>query len=130
MELRAVRGRPVSETPSGPAASYTVIVLADDGLSAELRAVLDRVAAATTPPVPSRLSPVPPASPIDRLTDREREVLCLMAEGSSNAEIAQRLFLSSTTVKCHVGRVLQKLHARDRVQAVVAAFRSGLAPCD
>jgi DNA-binding NarL/FixJ family response regulator len=64
------------------------------------------------------------------LTPRELEVLQLMAEGMSNAEIADHLVLSSTTVKTHVGNVLAKLGARDRVQAVVIAFQTGLAAAD
>ena len=59
------------------------------------------------------------------LTEREAEVLRLMAAGLSNAEIAEQLFLGVQTVKTHVGNVLGKLRARDRTQAVIAAFESG-----
>ena len=63
---------------------------------------------------------------LDQLTDREDEVLRLVAKGLSNAEVADQLYLGEATIKTHVGRILMKLNLRDRVQAVVLAYESGL----
>jgi len=84
------------------------------------RRLLDRF----TPMLPSGGEPA--RGELDRLTEREREVLLLVAQGMSNGEIAKKLVLSEATVKTHVGRILTKLGLRDRVQAVVMAYETGL----
>jgi DNA-binding NarL/FixJ family response regulator len=85
------------------------------------RRLLDRFAA-----VLPAAAPEPAGPTLEQLTEREREVLLLVARGMSNAEIAAHLVLSETTVKTHVSNVLAKLGLRDRVQAVVMAYESGL----
>jgi DNA-binding NarL/FixJ family response regulator len=73
--------------------------------------------------------PKPPKE-FDELTTREQEVFRLIANGLSNTEIAQELYISDTTVKTHITHILQKLNLRDRVQAVVLAYQSGLVTRD
>ncbi|MBQ1047196.1 response regulator transcription factor [Micromonospora sp. C51] len=85
-----------------------------------LRRLLDRFADVLPDP-----SATPPKA-LGALTEREREVLVQVARGLSNAEIARALSVSETTIKTHVGHVLTKLGLRDRVQAVVLAYESGL----
>src|SRR3954470_5890284 len=74
----------------------------------------------------ARQSRQPPPAAVSRLTAQERNVFRLLARGLSNAEIGRELFISETTVKTHVTRVLQKLAVRDRAQAIVVAYESGL----
>ena len=85
-----------------------------------LRRLLDKFA--DTLPDPAASAP----RSLDALTEREREVLVQMARGLSNGEIARALTVSETTIKTHVGHVLTKLGLRDRVQAVVLAYETGL----
>jgi DNA-binding NarL/FixJ family response regulator len=112
--------------------------LLKDTLAADLLSAIRVVAAGDAVVAPSatrrlleRYVPAGPSRAVVTdpgvLTDREREVLTLIAKGLTNAEIAARLFLSEGTVKTHVSRLLTKLNLRDRVQAVVYAYESGIA---
>jgi len=76
----------------------------------------------------NKVSPINQA--LSKLTDREREVLGLIGLGRNNAEIADELFIAEVTVKTHVGRVLRKINARDRVHAVVLAYHAGIVKPD
>jgi len=98
------------------------IVAAGEALLAPsvTRRLLDRVASRLPP---ARENAIPALS---ELTERELEVLKLVARGLSNAEIAEKLVVSETTIKTHVSRVLAKLEIRDRVQAVILAYETGL----
>jgi DNA-binding NarL/FixJ family response regulator len=83
---------------------------------------------APTAPGPAASGPAATASAMHQLTDREREVLELVAQGMSNAEIADHLTISPATAKTHVAHLLTKLDARDRIQLVILAYQSGLTP--
>jgi DNA-binding NarL/FixJ family response regulator len=97
-----------------------VVAAGDALLSPSItRRLLDRFARSLPEPEP------PPAS-LENLTDRELEVLRLLAGGLSNAELAAHLFVSEATVKTHVSNLLHKLGLRDRVQAVILAYEAGL----
>ena len=89
------------------------------------RRLLEHLITALPPDEPGAATD-PARLAVAELTEREREVLVLMARGRSNTEIGQDLFVAEATVKTHVGRILAKLGARDRVQAVVTAYETGL----
>jgi DNA-binding NarL/FixJ family response regulator len=112
----------LKDTPPEDLVEAIRVVAAGEALLAPsvTRRLLDRFAE-----LPSSTELAAPVG-LDQLTDRELEVLRQMARGLSNAEIATELYVSETTVKTHVGRILMKLGLRDRVQAVVLAYESGL----
>jgi DNA-binding NarL/FixJ family response regulator len=107
-------------SPEDLIAAIHTVAAGDSLLSPSVtRKVIDRMAE----------QPAPDASSGERLTEltpREREVLELVARGLSNGEIAQAFVIEESTVKTHVKRILRKLHVRDRVQAVIFAYESGL----
>jgi DNA-binding NarL/FixJ family response regulator len=108
-------------TPEDLVTAIRVVAAGDAVVAPSVtRRLLDRFASN----LPRASSSPPPG--LDALTEREAEVLALVARGLSNAEIAQRLVVAETTVKTHVGRILMKLGLRDRVQAVVFAYEVGL----
>jgi DNA-binding NarL/FixJ family response regulator len=113
----------LKDAPSDRLVEAIQVVAAGDALLSPrvTRRLLDHV----VPRLRPRAAP-PPG--YDQLTEREVEVLRLLAEGRSNAEIARALAIGEETVKSHVSHLLTKLGARDRVQAVVLAHRSGLVP--
>ena len=86
------------------------------------RALFDRVAPQLEPDAAAQ---APTADPTESLTEREKEVFLAIAQGLSTSEIADKLILSESTVKTHVGRVLAKLDARDRVHVVILAYELG-----
>ncbi|GAA0654691.1 response regulator transcription factor [Streptomyces thermocarboxydovorans] len=113
----------LKDVPPGELLSAIRAVHSGDAVVAPstTRRLLDRFA----PMLPSGTKQ-PEHKELSRLTEREREVMILVAQGLSNGEIAARLVLSEATVKTHVGRILTKLGLRDRVQVVVLAYETGL----
>ena len=111
----------LKDTPPGDLLSAIEVVAAGDALLAP--SITRRlIAEFSRRPEPAAT----PAAGLAGITDRERDVLLLIARGLSNTEIAAHLHLGLATVKTHIGRLLSKLHARDRAQLVIAAYESGL----
>jgi DNA-binding NarL/FixJ family response regulator len=110
----------LKDTPPEDLAEAIRVVAAGDALLAPsvTRSLLEEFT--KTPSSPK------PAAAMEQLTDRELDVLRQLARGLSNAEIAEELYVSETTVKTHVSHILTKLELRDRVQAVVVAYESGV----
>ena len=111
----------LKDTPAEALVDAVKVIATGDALldPSITRRVIEQFAGSTPPPRAAEID-------LSSLTDREQEVLVLMARGLSNTEIATELYLGESTVKTHVGRVLMKLQLRDRVQAVVLAYESGL----
>jgi DNA-binding NarL/FixJ family response regulator len=107
------------------------VVAAGDALIAPsvTRRLIADFAGTSGPAVPEPdAEPAADSSLIARITDREREVLALVGQGLSNAEIAERLVISAATAKTHVARLFAKLEARDRVHLAIIAYENGLTP--
>jgi DNA-binding NarL/FixJ family response regulator len=116
-------------TPEGLVEAIRVVAAGDALLApAVTRRLIERFALAGEPAGDGRSGPIAALDPgaLGALTEREREVLSLVARGLSNAEISDTLHVSHATTKTHVGRILSKLGARDRAQLVVAAYETGL----
>lgn len=113
----------LKDTPATELIDAVRIVAAGDAL---LAPAVTRTLIANFRNQPSTATPLTEIPGLSDLTEREHEVLVELARGCSNAEIGEALFVSEATVKTHVGRVLTKLGVRDRVQAVVLAYESGL----
>ncbi len=112
----------LKDTPPDDLLAAIRVIAAGDALlapSVTRRLIADYVRRPDAPAQPS-------ATRLDVLTDREREVLCSVARGESNAELANALHMSTATAKTHVSRLLSKLGARDRAQLVVIAYEAGL----
>lgn len=117
----------LKDTPPEDLVRAVRIIASGDALLAPsvTRRLIEEFGRAGAVPTPGGTAPADDER-LARLTDREREVLVLMARGLSNTEIAEALIVGEATVKTHVGRVLMKLGVRDRVQAVVLAYDVGL----
>ena len=120
--LRAgASGFVVKDTEPADLVGAVRVVAAGDALLSP-RVTRRLIAEFAARPEPQRATP----AVLDELTDREREVMALVAKGLSNREIAERLVVSPATAKTHVGRAMMKLHAHDRAQLVVLAYETGL----
>jgi DNA-binding NarL/FixJ family response regulator len=114
-------------SPEQLVAAVRLVVTGDALLAPSItRRLVERFARAAPAETTTASAPVAASAELAGLTPREREVLVLLARGLSNSELAERLVVSEATVKTHVARVLDKLNLRDRVQAVVLAYESGL----
>ncbi|GAA1140399.1 response regulator [Ornithinicoccus hortensis] len=110
-------------TPADIVAGVRAVVAGEFVISSQVTDVLVRSVREDQSPAPAQRSTPEELG----LSDREMEVIELLCQGSSNREIAQQMHLAEPTVKSHIGRIMQKLDVRDRVQIVITAYRSGLA---